>query len=171
MKVLRRVVIYPHPVETVWTGLTDRQALAEWLMPTTFRIAEVGHRFRFQYDPEFLCPSGIVECEILELDPPHFMVWSWVNGPEPGKPWPPAMRVEWRLSPRGSGTRLELVQTGLEGQKWMLPFAMGFGWRIYFRKFLPQVLARIEDGKFRPGAIPFGKRAYKASNLPPEVAI
>ncbi len=171
MRVLRRSAVYRHGVADVWTALTDPQALAEWLMPTTFLMAEVGHRFRFQFDPEPLCPTGVVECEVTECDPPRRMVWSWAHRPVAGKAPPPTMRVEWLLTPVEGGTRLELVQTGLEGQPWLIPLVMGFGWRIYLRRYLPRALAAISDGGYRKGAIPLAKRAYKATSLPPEVTV
>lgn len=171
MRVLRRHAVYPHSPEDVWTALTDPRALAEWLMPTTFAEATVGHRFRFQYDPDPLCPSGMVDCEILECEPPRRMVWSWQNRPHGGKPATPVMRVEWRLEPTEGGARLELVQTGLEGQPFMIPLAMGWGWKLYLRRFLPRALAAIDGGVFTPGAIPMKERAYRATALPPEVIV
>lgn len=171
MRVLRRSAVYGHSAADVWAGLTDPQALAEWLMATTFRTAEVGHRFRFQYDPSPLCPAGIVECEVLESDPPRRLVWSWLNRPAPGRRPPPVMRVEWILTPVDGGTRVELIQTGLEGQPWLIPPAMGFGWRLYLRRYLPRALRNVRDGVFAPGAIPLRERAYSATNLPSDVII
>lgn len=172
MRVLRRRVRYAHPIEDVWAALTDPRALAEWLMPTTFRAPEPGHTFRFQYDPEPLCPSGRVECEVLEAEAPRRMVWAWRHPPmKPGRPAPPPMRVEWRLTAVPGGTELELVQTGLEGQPFMVPFAMGFGWRIYFRRYLPRALKHVSGGRFTPGAIPIAERPYRAKDLPPEVVV
>lgn len=171
MKTLRRTAVYPHAVEDVWTGLTDPRALAEWLMPTTFREASVGHRFRFQFDPEHFCTAGVVECEVLACEPPIRMVWSWQNMAAPGKPQAAPMQVEWRLAREGAGTRLELIQTGLEGQPWLLPMAMGWGWRFYLRRYLPEVLKHVTGASFTPGAIPRQRRAYKATHLPPEVTV
>jgi len=171
MRVLRRSAVYRHDIADVWAGLTDGRALAEWLMPTNFAGPEVGHAFRFQFDPDGLCPSGMVDCEILECEPPTRMVWSWRNRPEAGKPPAPVMRVEWILTPVDGGTRLELVQTGLEGQPWMIPFAMGWGWRFYLRRYLPMALKNVSGGRFTPGAIPLAKRAYRATNLPPDIIV
>ena len=71
-------VVYPHPVDRVWAALTSSEALAAWLMPNDFRPA-VGRRFTFRTRP---APGfdGIVRCEVLELDPPKRMVWSWAGG-------------------------------------------------------------------------------------------
>lgn len=172
MKTIKKIVHLPHTVDKVWVALTNAEALAEWLMPNTFREPVVGHEFRFQYDPDPICSSGIVNCRVKEVSEPNRMVWEWHNGPmKAGKPAPPAMQVEWILEPVENGTRLTLVQTGLKGQPWIIPFAMSVGWRIYLRKMLPQVLGNIKEGEFERGAIPLEKRLYKAKSIPPEVTI
>lgn len=170
MKSLRRVATYAHGIEDVWTALTDPYALSEWLMPTTLFEPKVGSKFRFQYDPERLCPSGIVDREVVESDQPHRLAWSWQHRALEGARQSPPMRVEWTLTPLAAGTRVELVQY-YEDQPWKIIFAMGVGWRFYLRRFLPKALAHIRDGAFRPGAIPLAKRAYRATNLPPDVIV
>jgi uncharacterized protein YndB with AHSA1/START domain len=170
MKSIRRVATYPHRIEDVWTALTDPHALAEWLMPTTFFEPKVGSTFRFQYDPDRLCPTGIVDCEVIESEPPLRLAWSWQNRAEDGAKQPPPMRVAWTLTPVDGGTRVELVQT-YEDQPWKITFAMGMGWRFYLRRFLPKALANISDGVFQRGAIPLAERAYQARNLPDDVIV
>lgn len=170
MKSFRRVATYKHGIEDVWAALTDPYALAEWLMPVTFFEPKVGSRFRFQFDPERLCPTGIVDCEVLEVEPPHRLAWSWQHRAAEGARQAPPMRVEWTLTPVNGGTRLELVQT-YEGQPWKITFAMGMGWRFYLRMFLPRALKQVSGGSFRRGAIPLKKRAYKATDLPDDVIV
>ena len=170
MKSFRRVATYTHSIEDVWTALTDPYAIAEWLMPTTFSEPKVGCTFRFQYDPERLSPTGIADCEVLESEPPRRLVWSWQNRAPAGAAQPPPMRVEWTLTPVEGGTRLELVQS-YENQPWKITFAMGVGWRFYLRRFLPMALKNVSNGTFQRGAIPLAKRAYRATNLPPDVIV
>jgi uncharacterized protein YndB with AHSA1/START domain len=170
MKSFRRVATYKHDIEDVWTALIDPYALAEWLMPVTAFEPKVGSKFRFQYDPERLCPSGIVDCEIIEAEPPHRLAWSWQTRAVAGATQPPPMRVEWTLTQIDGGTRVELVQF-YENQPWKIVFAMGMGWRFYLRKFLPMALKNVSNGTFRRGAIPLPKRAYRATNLPPDVIV
>jgi len=170
MKSFRRVATYTHSIEDVWTALTDPYAIAEWLMPTTFSEPKVGCTFRFQYDPERLSPTGIADCEVLESEPPRRLVWSWQHRAPAGAAQPPPMRVEWTLTPVEGGTRLELVQS-YEKQPWKVTFAMSVGWRFYLRRFLPMALKNVSNGSFRRGAIPLAKRAYKATNLPPDVIV
>jgi hypothetical protein len=109
--------------------------------------------------------------ELSRVSPELRLTWSWRNRPAAGKPPAPPMRVEWILTPVDGGTRLELVQTGLEGQPWLIPLAMGWGWRLYLRRYLPMALKNVRGGRFTPGAIPLAKRAYRATNLPPEIIV
>lgn len=170
MKSFRRVATYAHSIEDVWAALTDPHAVAEWLMPTTASEPTVGSKFRFQYDPERLSPTGIVDCEVITSEPPHRLVWSWQNRAAEGDRQPPPMRIEWTLIPVDGGTRLELVQS-YEDQPWSITFAMGMGWRFYLRIYLPKVLKNVSGGTFRRGAIPLAKRPYRATNLPPDVIL
>jgi uncharacterized protein YndB with AHSA1/START domain len=67
--------VLPHPEAAVWAALTDPVALAQWLMPNDFE-ARVGARFTMRGHalPGF---RGWVEAEVVELEPPRRMVWSW----------------------------------------------------------------------------------------------
>lgn len=79
MSRIRRTVDFDVPAETLWRALTDSDLLAAWLMPNDFR-PEVGHRFTMTTDPAPLF-DGTVHLEVLEIDPPHRMRWSWRGGP------------------------------------------------------------------------------------------
>ena len=69
----RNEAVFPVRIESVWQALTDSDELTAWLMENDF-VARVGNRFTMRCDPE-----GDIECQVLELDPPRRMVWSW-NG-------------------------------------------------------------------------------------------
>ncbi|MFI8595643.1 SRPBCC domain-containing protein [Microbacterium sp. NPDC078428] len=79
MSSIHRTAEFPVPAATLWRALTDSELLSAWLMPNDFR-PEVGHRFTMTTDPAPLF-DGTVHLEVLELDPPHRMVWSWKGGP------------------------------------------------------------------------------------------
>jgi uncharacterized protein YndB with AHSA1/START domain len=105
--------VYPHPVERVWAALTSADALAAWLMPNDFQAA-AGHRFTFRTKP---APGfdGIVRCEVLELDPPRRMVWSWAGGSATMKI---DTTVTFTLTPTGpdsAHTRLNMRHLGFDG--------------------------------------------------------
>ena len=163
MKTLRKEVFYAHPVEDVWTALTDPQALAEWLMPNNFEPV-VGKVFRFHVDP---MPgfSGINECEVLEVQPPRRLVYSWTPLPKRADaPRPRAMTLVWTLAPAPGGTTLVLEQSGLETLNLWWRLSMKAGWGRMLKTLLPKVLRNVRDGRFTPGAIT--RRDYKTKTVP-----
>jgi uncharacterized protein YndB with AHSA1/START domain len=100
-------VSYPHPVSRVWEALTSSEALTAWLMPNDFKPV-LGHRFTLRTRP---APGfdGIVRCEVLELDPPRCMVWSWAGGTID-------TTVTWTLDQTSDGgTSLRMHQVGFHG--------------------------------------------------------
>lgn len=160
-------VFYPHPPEAVWAALTDPAALAEWLMPNDFRPV-VGHRFRFACDP---CPGpigNVTQCEVLALDPPRRMLWSWHMSTKAGlRPAQPLL-IEWTLTEHEGGTRLTLRQSAYDGPRpWMVRFMMTIGWGLMLKRLVPKVLERVRGGaggvRFEPGAIPREKRGYRVT--------
>ena len=133
-------VTYPHPPEKVWRALTDPQAIAQWLMKNDF-APRVGHKFQFHTKP---APGfdGIVNCEVLEVDRPRRLAYTWCGGKM-------NTTVTWILEPVGAGTRLRLTQTGFAGLRgWMVSSMLGKGWRSkILTQNIPAVLERwVDDG-------------------------
>ncbi len=156
---------YPYPPEDVWVALTDRHALAEWLMPNDFEPV-VGHKFVFQVDPMPGCGHE-TRCEVLEVQRPRRLAYTWVpvlkDGTRPAK----ASVVTWTLSPTPEGTRLCMDHTGLEGVfPWWQRFMLRFGWGTMVKRWIPKVTANVKNGTFVPGAIPLAKRCYKVKTIP-----
>lgn len=136
--------VYPHPIEKVWRALTDSQAIAEWLMPNDFQ-SRLGHKFQFRTKPQ---PGwdGIVNCEILELDPPHRLSYSWKSSALDTV-------LTFTLEPTAEGTRLRLEHTGFRGVKaLMISMVMGSGWKGIVSKHIPAVIARLTEDGLRPRA-------------------
>jgi uncharacterized protein YndB with AHSA1/START domain len=133
---IERTVVYEHPVERVWRALTDRGALAQWLMPNDFE-PRIGHRFKFRTDPQ---PGfdGIVDCEVLELEPPRTLAITWRGGPIDTV-------VRWTLEPlEANRTRMRFEQSGFEGAEGLRVSRILLGGfdRMYGDR-LPQVLGRM----------------------------
>jgi len=146
---------YPHPIERVWAALTSSDALAEWLMPNDFEPV-IGHRFTFRTKPAAGF-DGIVHCEVLELDPPNRMVWSWAGGKID-------TTVTMTLQPDGDGgTRLRLRQTGFHGLAGQLTRRiLAGGYPRILRQRLPACLDRLagQPAGPAPADCAEGWRAY-----------
>lgn len=99
---------YPHTVAEVWDGLTTNEGISDWLMETSNFRPEAGHRFEMSC----LDDAGhldVYRSEVLELDPPHRMVWSWVLA---GEEDTGTSEVEFRLVPTDTGTTVTLIHRG-----------------------------------------------------------
>jgi uncharacterized protein YndB with AHSA1/START domain len=136
-------------------------------MPNDFQPV-VGHRFQFRVDP-MAGFSGTTDCEVLVVEPPHRLVYTWTSVPlDPSKPRPAPMTLTWTLTAEGTGTRLVLEQSGLETLSFLWRLSMRHGWRRMLGTLLPRVLRNVRDGHFTPGAIT--TRDYKASTVPDHFA-
>jgi uncharacterized protein YndB with AHSA1/START domain len=98
--------LFDQPIETVWRALTDPDRLARWLMKNDFE-PRLGHKFTLREAPTAQW-RGFMECEVLELDPPRRMVWSWSSGMDGES----TTRVTFELRPEGDGTHLLLRHDG-----------------------------------------------------------
>ncbi|MGC5617173.1 SRPBCC family protein [Georgenia sp. Z1491] len=79
MSRIHKTADFDVPASTLWRALTEPELLATWLMPNDFR-PEVGHRFTMTTEPAPMF-DGTVHLEVLEIEAPHRMRWSWRGGP------------------------------------------------------------------------------------------
>ncbi len=123
--------------ESLWQSLTDSTTLADWLMPNTFRPV-VGAAFELRAGPEDTDCGGTVRCRVLTLEPPHLMVWSWM---EEGIGSPTA--VSFTLTERGTGCRLAIRHRGLASAPEEESFRQG--WQEKCAAFARRVGSKGDD--------------------------
>ncbi len=136
-KAIRREIVMPQSREQVWRALTDSAALAEWMFPNDFE-PRLGHRFTFRVpaNPKVNFEGLVVHCEVLELEPPARLAFSWAAGGLADS------RVSFRLEPDGGGTRVYFEHSGFDvSQPWGEQAYRGaeFGWT----KMLKQLAAVV----------------------------
>ena len=100
-------IFYPHPPQKVWQALTNRRALAAWLMDNDFE-PRVGHKFRFQ---PLSSLDETIYCEVIKLDQPKCLSYTW-RGNFMSTP----TIVTWTLEPVDGGTRLKLEHREIESR-------------------------------------------------------
>ena len=112
------------PIERVWHALTDPATLSKWMLFKTndFRPV-VGHKFQLRDAPGW---DGYVECEVLEVDPPRRLSYTWVS---PAGERTQYTTVTWTLAPTESGgTRLHLEQSGFRSDARQEIGGARYGW-------------------------------------------
>ncbi|MBW4579134.1 MAG: SRPBCC domain-containing protein [Tildeniella nuda ZEHNDER 1965/U140] len=94
-------VFYPHCQERVWQALTDRRALAAWMMDNNFE-PRLGHKFHFRQRDGFGL-DRCIHCEVIELEPPNRLAYRWQEAQTED-----STIVIWTLTPVSGGTTLQL---------------------------------------------------------------
>ena len=137
---LKFEAVYPFTPEQVWKAITDPQALAEWLMPNTFE-PRLGHKFQFHSTSAAF--TGVIECEVLEVNPPKYLAYSWRGGNQ-------NTVVSFTLQAVAEGTRVVLEHRGFvftEGT--MAKNLLSSGWEKKIRTTLPEIIGRMVGGGVR----------------------
>jgi uncharacterized protein YndB with AHSA1/START domain len=93
--------------------------------------------------------SGVVDCEVLEVNEPSLLRYSW-TGDEGGG----VTEVVYRLEPHAGGTRFTYDHTGFTGVGGVfMAKLLGHVRRKMLRVGLPPVLDDLDqDGTLRPGS-------------------
>ena len=108
----------------------------------------VGTKFRFVAKPK---PgwSGVVDCEVLEVDAPSLLRYSWTDD-EGGD----VTKVAYRLEPHAGGTRFSYEHTGFTGIGGLfMARLLGRVRRKMLTVGLPAVLDDLDDdGALRPAS-------------------
>ncbi len=129
------------PRERVWEVLTGEGLVEQWLGCLGYR-AEIGHVFHMQPDAAKRAAgdlTGATHCELLALEPPRRMTFSWYY------PETPKTIVTLSLVPHGTGTQVSLRHDGWDqfdaDQIGAIRNALAGGWSSFV---LPQ-LKRVSE--------------------------
>ena len=91
--------------ERIWEGITNGEITRRYFHDTTF-VAELRPGCVVEYrDPD---GHPAVTGEILEVDPPHRLSYTWRALYDPEMAAEPFSRVTWELTPMGEVTKVEL---------------------------------------------------------------
>jgi uncharacterized protein YndB with AHSA1/START domain len=107
-------------------------------MPNDF-VAQVGHRFTFRTKPQHTW-NGIVECQVVELQAPHKLAYTWHGGPQL-----PNTLVTFTLEALEGRTKLRLEHSGFAAGLTVRDLLdSGWGSQV-LRKSLPALLAKLDS--------------------------
>jgi uncharacterized protein YndB with AHSA1/START domain len=116
----------PHAPEKVWKALTRSEVIARWLMQNDF-APQVGRKFNFRATPIPGTWNGCTDCEVLTLDEPRTLAYSWNASGEEAVDGLKSV-VTWTLTPVDGGTHVRMEHSGFRPQDEGGRQAMGGGW-------------------------------------------
>ena len=112
------------PAERVFRALTTSDELMRWFTNPTCPAkvwemdARVGGRYGYQSAKGTVVVNGVdqFEChgEILEMDPPRLLVYTWVANWHDDKNL--CTVVRWELTPHRGGTHVKVTHSGLASE-------------------------------------------------------
>lgn len=109
-------------VEKLWSALTESGKLAKWITENNFK-PEVGHHFQFRL-PAFNGWDGIIDGEVLLVEPPNRLSYTWAVGEE-------KHTVTWTLQDMGDGKiNLHHEQTGISNAQGLE--GARYGWSNWY---------------------------------------
>jgi len=117
---------YPHSITDVWEGIASNEGISDWLLDTNNFKAVAGH----QFDLTCVNEDGsldVYRCQILEIDPPTRMLWSWVLA---GKESEGLTEVEFRLKATDTGTTVTLIHRGDRDKATIDRFKSGWPYKL-----------------------------------------
>ncbi|MGG0670942.1 SRPBCC family protein [Sporosarcina koreensis] len=103
-------------INKVWNALTNSETLALWVMENNFKPI-VGYKCQFRNEAIGL----VVESEVLEVDEPTKLSYTWVGGPI-------NTIVTWTLKQEGETTHLHLEHSGFEQENQAAFNGAKYGW-------------------------------------------
>jgi uncharacterized protein YndB with AHSA1/START domain len=110
---IEREVVYPQPVERVWSALTEADQLKKWFGSQTAEIdLRPGGMMHLVW--EDMTARAVLET----INPTSLFSWRWKPGgvvddkSRPLAEQEPLTLVEFTLEPVESGTRLRMVESG-----------------------------------------------------------
>jgi len=112
------------PPDVVFEHLVEPERMTSWMGQVAALDPVPGGEFGVDIN------GYLIRGRYLEVDRPHRVVVSW--GMEGADDLPPgASRVEFKLTPTGAGTRLDLLHTGLPESR---AGNHGAGWGHYLQR-------------------------------------
>ncbi|MDG1430050.1 MAG: SRPBCC domain-containing protein [Paracoccaceae bacterium] len=113
--------------ETVWAFLTEADKLGTWFHPAENDLVAGAPYALLGDDGSTVCWG-----QVLEMDKPRRMIWSFTIKPLGGV----MTTVEWGIEAVPGGTRLTLTHAGFEGSEagFGLLAALDNGWDEHFAK-------------------------------------
>jgi uncharacterized protein YndB with AHSA1/START domain len=115
--------IFPHAPEKLWRALTESRLIAQWLMKNDFEPV-VGRKFQLRANP---VPNwnGIVDCEVLVVDPLKQLSYSWGS-------LGLGSVVLFTLTPAEGGTLVRMEQSGFRPDQEAAYKGANYGWQKFF---------------------------------------
>lgn len=115
---IQRDVFVDAPADVVWRTITEPSSITQWFADEVELDARPGAEGTFVFDNEATAGPMTVAIAVETVEPPHRFAFRWGHelGATPSEQ--NSVFVQFTLVPEGDGTRLRVVESGLETASW-----------------------------------------------------
>jgi uncharacterized protein YndB with AHSA1/START domain len=115
---IQRDIFIEAPADAVWRTITEPASITEWFAERVEFEVRPGADGVFVFDKDPNADAKTVAVAVETVDPPRRLAFRW--GHEVGTAASPqnSVLVQFTLAPEGGGTRLRVVESGLESTSW-----------------------------------------------------
>ncbi|HXY95198.1 MAG TPA: SRPBCC domain-containing protein [Acidimicrobiia bacterium] len=115
---IEREISIDAPVDVVWRTVTEPEEISRWFAHEVDLVAEPGYEGSLTFVNENTERATTFNVTVQSVDPERTFSYRWLHdtGDEPrdGN----SVLVVFTLTPEGDGTRLRVVETGVERMAW-----------------------------------------------------
>ena len=104
---------YSHPIDRLWSALTNVQEISAWMKYPVTWDGKVGERFLI----EFGCDDESIDGLVTEATEGKVFSYTWGDG-----------IVKWEIEEAGEGTRLKFSHSGVPTS---YAIGVGAGWHAF----------------------------------------
>lgn len=149
--IVEQSILIDAPVEVVWRALTEPEQIRRWFADDVDLAAEVGYRGSLGFADNGAGLAVSFQVTVVSAQPARTFSYRWQHPSGVEAVEDNSTLVEFTLTPEGDGTRLRVVETGVEQLGWAAEQQQSFveehssGWLTYLGR-LNDLIAQRPTG-------------------------
>jgi uncharacterized protein YndB with AHSA1/START domain len=115
---IEREIVIAAPLDVVWRAVTEPAQVSRWFADEVDLVAKPGYNGRLTFTEHARKQPVSVHITVQSVEPERSWSYRWMH-PEDAEPRDGnSTVVVFTLTPEGDGTRLRVVETGMERMGW-----------------------------------------------------
>jgi len=115
---IEREITIAAPVDVVWSAVTEPAQISRWFADEVDMVAKSGYDGMLTFTQNTTTQPISVHITVESVEPERSWSYRWMH-PEDAEPRDGnSTLVVFTLTPEGDGTRLRVVETGMEQMDW-----------------------------------------------------
>jgi uncharacterized protein YndB with AHSA1/START domain len=115
---IEREILIDAPVDVVWRAVTEPEQVRRWFADEVDMEAKAGYEGSLTFNDKATNRSLSFQVTVQSVQPVRSLSYRWLHPQGAAAVEGNSTLVEFTLTPEGDGTRLHVVESGLERMGW-----------------------------------------------------